>query len=154
MNTNKTASRKDAEILLVDDSPADVRLVQEALLESRLSNTLHVAGDGEDALAFLRRDPGFVDAPRPDLVLLDLNLPRKNGREVLSEMKFDRDLKDIPVVILTTSNSDRDILESYNLCANCYVRKPVQFQAFIDVVRSIENFWFTIVTLPKGDASG
>ncbi len=144
------AKPKDAEILLVDDNPADVRLVREALYESRLRNELHVVGDGEEALAFLRRESGFADAPRPDLVLLDLNLPRKNGREVLAEMKSDEKLKDIPVVILTTSNSDRDVLESYNLCANCYVRKPVQFRAFVEVVQSIENFWFKIVTLPQG----
>lgn len=150
---NRTVKPKDAEILLVDDNPADVRLVREALRESRLRNELYVAGDGEEALAFLRREQGFADAPRPDLVLLDLNLPRKNGREVLAEMKSDPALKDIPVVILTTSNSDRDVLESYNLCASCYVRKPVQFQAFIDVVQSIQNFWFTIVTLPKGASS-
>lgn len=144
------AKAKDAEILLVDDNPADVRLVREALYESRLRNELHVVGDGEEALAFLRREAGFADAPRPDLVLLDLNLPKKNGREVLAEMKSDKMLKDIPVVILTTSNSDRDVLESYDLCANCYVRKPVQFQAFVEVVQSIENFWFKIVTLPQG----
>ena len=144
------AKPKDAEILLVDDNPADVRLVREALYESRLRNELHVVGDGEEALAFLRREAGFADAPRPDLVLLDLNLPKKNGREVLAEMKSDKMLKDIPVVILTTSNSDRDVLESYDLCANCYVRKPVQFQAFVEVVQSIENFWFKIVTLPQG----
>ncbi|MGA8203076.1 MAG: response regulator [Woeseiaceae bacterium] len=144
------AKAKDAEILLVDDNPADVRLVREALYESRLRNELHVVGDGEEALAFLRQEAGFADAPRPDLVLLDLNLPKKNGREVLAEMKSDKMLKDIPVVILTTSNSDRDVLESYDLCANCYVRKPVQFQAFVEVVQSIENFWFKIVTLPQG----
>ena len=144
------AKPKDAEILLVDDNPADVRLVREALYESRLRNELHVVGDGEEALAFLRREAGFADAPRPDLVLLDLNLPKKNGREVLAEMKSNKMLKDIPVVILTTSNSDRDVLESYDLCANCYVRKPVQFQAFVEVVQSIENFWFKIVTLPQG----
>jgi len=146
----QTAKPKDAEILLVDDNPADVRLVREALYESRLRNELNVVGDGEEALAFLRREAGFADARRPDLVLLDLNLPKKNGREVLAEMKSDKMLKDIPVVILTTSNSDRDVLESYDLCANCYVRKPVQFQAFVEVVQSIENFWFKIVTLPQG----
>ena len=146
----QTAKPKDAEILLVDDNPADVRLVREALYESRLRNELHVVGDGEEALAFLQREAGFADARRPDLVLLDLNLPKKNGREVLAEMKSDKILKDIPVVILTTSNSDRDVLESYDLCANCYVRKPVQFQAFVEVVQSIENFWFKIVTLPQG----
>jgi two-component system, chemotaxis family, response regulator Rcp1 len=150
---NQTVKPRDAEILLVDDNPADVRLVREAIYESRLRNALHVVGDGEEALAFLRRESGFADAPRPDLVLLDLNLPKKNGREVLAEMKCDEALKDIPVVILTTSNSDRDVLESYNLCANCYVRKPVQFQAFIDVVQSIENFWFKIVTLPQGTSA-
>lgn len=145
---------KDADILLVDDNPADVRLVQEALLESRLRNRLYVAGDGDEALTFLRREQGFAHMPIPDLVLLDLNLPRKSGREVLAEMKADERLKYIPVVILTTSNSDRDVVESYDLCASCYVRKPIQFDAFIEVVRSIENFWFTIVTLPKRDVSG
>jgi CheY-like chemotaxis protein len=140
---------KSVEILLVEDNPADVRLVQEALKESRLRNALHVTHDGEEAIEFLRRVGAFVDAPQPDLVLLDLNLPKKNGREVLAEIKGDAELKHIPVVVLTTSSSDRDVLESYDLHANCYVRKPVQFQAFIEVVQSIEDFWFAIVTLPR-----
>ena len=146
---NDRIGSKSVEILLVEDNPADVRLVQEALKESRIRNELYVTCDGEEGMAFLRREGAYATAPQPDLVLLDLNLPKKNGREVLAEIKNDPGLRHVPVVVLTTSNSDRDVLESYNLHANCYVRKPVQFQAFIDVVQSIENFWFAIVTLPK-----
>lgn len=136
------------DILLVEDSPADVLITREALTEARLLNTIHVAEDGVEALAFLRRQGRFADAPRPDLILLDLNLPRKNGREVLAEIKADEALKLIPVVVLTTSSAEEDIIHSYNLHANCYVIKPVEFDSFVKAVQSIRQFWFTIVTLP------
>lgn len=136
------------EILLVEDSPGDVRLTQEALKDSKLLNNLSVVRDGVEAMSFLRREGNYGDAPRPDMILLDLNLPRKDGREVLQEIKYDEDLKRIPVVVLTTSASEKDILATYNLHANCYITKPVDFMQFISVVKSIENFWFTIVKLP------
>lgn len=136
------------EILLVEDSPGDVRLTQEALKDSKLLNNLSVVRDGVEAMAFLRREGNYAEAVRPDLILLDLNLPRKDGREVLQEIKFDDDLKRIPVVVLTTSANEKDILTTYNLHANCYITKPVDFMQFISVVKSIENFWFTIVKLP------
>jgi CheY-like chemotaxis protein len=143
-----SAVLRPVQILLVEDSPADVELTVEALTESKLHNELHVVTDGEAAMAFLRREPPYGDAPRPDLILLDLNLPRKTGREVLAEVKADPSLAPIPVVIMTVSRDERDILESYRLHANCYIRKPVRFQEFTEIVRSIEDFWFTIVTLP------
>jgi two-component system, chemotaxis family, response regulator Rcp1 len=136
------------EILLVEDNPADVRLTQEALRESKISNRLHAVGDGEQALRFLRREGEHAESPRPDLVLLDLNLPRLNGREVLAQVKADPALRRIPVVVLTTSEAEEDILRSYDLHANAYVRKPVDFHQFTDVVRLIEDFWFTVVKLP------
>ncbi len=136
------------DILLVEDSPTDVLIAREALTEARLLNTIHVAEDGVDALAFLRRQGRFADAPRPDLILLDLNLPRKNGREVLAEIKADDALKSIPVVVLTTSSAEEDIIRSYSLHANCYVVKPVEFDSFVKAVQSIRQFWFTIVALP------
>ena len=136
------------EILLVEDNPADVRLTQEALRESKLSNRLHAVGDGEQALRFLRREGEHAESPRPDLVLLDLNLPRLSGREVLAQVKADPDLRRIPVVVLTTSEAEEDIVRSYDLHANAYVRKPVDFHRFTDVVRLIEDFWFTVVKLP------
>ena len=136
------------DILLVEDSPTDVLIAREALTEARLLNTIHVAEDGVDALAFLRRQGRFADAPRPDLILLDLNLPRKNGREVLAEIKADDALKSIPVVVLTTSSAEEDIIRSYSLHANCYVVKPVEFDNFVKAVQSIRQFWFTIVALP------
>lgn len=145
--TNPELSRP-VEILLVEDSPADVALTQEALQESKLRNNLHVVTDGEAALSFLRNTGPYAGKPRPDLILLDLNLPKKNGREVLSEIKSDPSLSMIPVVIMTVSQDERDILESYRLHANCYIRKPVKFEEFIKIVKSIESFWFTIVTLP------
>ncbi len=135
-------------VLLVEDNPADVRLTREVLADGKITNTLHVVSDGEEAMAFLRNKPPFASAPRPDLILLDLNLPRKDGREVLAEVKSDPSLKLIPVVILTTSRSDRDILESYNLHANCYISKPVDLLQFMEVVRTIEDFWLAIVKLP------
>ena len=136
------------EILLVEDNPGDVRLAREGLSECKIRNNLHVVDDGVKALAFLRRQDGYAKAPRPDIVLLDLNLPRKDGREVLREVKEDENLRTIPVVVLTTSKAEEDILKSYSLHANCYVTKPMGLQQFLDVVRSIEDFWFTIVKLP------
>jgi CheY-like chemotaxis protein len=136
------------EILLVEDNPGDVRLTIEGLNEGKVRNNLHVAKDGVEALAFLRREAPFADAVRPDLILLDLNLPRKDGREVLAEIKADADLKTIPVVVLTTSRAEQDVLHSYQLQANCYITKPVDLEQFIMVVKSIEDFWLTIVRLP------
>jgi two-component system response regulator len=136
------------EILLVEDSPADILITREAFEEAKLLNSLHVAEDGVQAMEFLRRQGRYASAPRPDLILLDLNLPRKNGREVLAEIKNDPDLKSIPVVILTTSGTDEDILKAYDLHANCYVVKPVGFESFLKAVQSIRNFWFSVVALP------
>ena len=137
------------EILLVEDNPGDVRLTMEALRDAKVRNNLHVAKDGIEAMAFLRHEGQYASAIRPDLVLLDLNLPRKDGREVLAEIKADPELKTIPVVVLTTSRSEQDVLQSYQLQANCYISKPVDLEQFITVVRSIEDFWLTIVTLPQ-----
>jgi two-component system response regulator len=136
------------EILLVEDNPGDADLAREALEGSKLHNALHVVGDGVEAMDFLWRKGKRADAPRPDLILLDLNLPRKDGREVLAEIKSDADLKRIPVVILTTSKDEEDILKSYNLHANCYITKPIDLSQFLKVVKSIEDFWLTIVKLP------
>jgi chemotaxis family two-component system response regulator Rcp1 len=136
------------EILLVEDSPTDVLLAKEALEFSRIVNNLHTVPDGVEAMAFLRREGQYNEAPFPGLILLDLNLPKKDGREVLSEIKTDERLKRIPVVVLTTSRSEIDILKAYGLHANCYIVKPVDFEKFSEVVRSIENFWFAVVTLP------
>lgn len=142
------------DILLVEDSPGDVRLTREALKEGGIANELHVAHDGEQALAFLRREGSYADAPRPELVLLDLNLPRLDGREVLREIKSDPSLKRIPVVVLTTSTAEEDVLRVYDLHGNCYIAKPVAFERFLDVVQSIEDFWLSIVQLPRdGPAS-
>ena len=137
------------EILLVEDNPGDVRLTIEGLNEGKVRNNLHVARDGVEALAFLHREGQFADAVRPDLILLDLNLPRKDGREVLADIKSDAKLKTIPVVVLTTSRAEQDVLHSYQLQANCYITKPVDLEQFITVVKSIEDFWLTIVTLPN-----
>ncbi len=138
-------------LLLVEDNPADVRLTIEALKEGGMvSNNLNVVHDGLEALAFLRKTGKFTNAPDVDLVLLDLNLPRKDGREVLAEVKSDDNLKRIPVVVMTISRAEEDILKSYNLHANCYVVKPLDFDKFIEVVKAIEDFWVSIVTLPKG----
>ncbi len=137
------------EILLVEDNLGDIRLTQEALRDSKLKNNLSVVQDGVDALAFLRREGTYTDAPRPDLILLDLNLPRKDGREVLAEVKEDAELKRIPVVVLTTSDDEKDIFTSYDLHANCYITKPVDLNRFIDIVKTIEGFWFQIVKLPS-----
>ena len=137
-----------AEILLVEDNPGDVRLVQEALRESKIINRLYIVSDGQQALAFLRKQGSYANATRPDLILLDLNLPRKDGREVLSEIKTDPDLRRIPVVIVTSSKAEEDILKSYNQYANCYITKPLDLEKFIEVVKAIEDFWMSIVKLP------
>lgn len=137
------------EILLVEDNPADVRLTQEALKEAKVRNHLHVMEDGVAAMEFLLRKGDYADAARPDLILLDLNLPKKDGREVLEEIKQDSSLKRIPVVVLTTSQAEEDILKTYDLHANCYVSKPVDLDQFIKIVKSIEDFWLTIVKLPN-----
>lgn len=137
------------EILLVEDSPTDVLLAKEALEYSNVVNNLHTVPDGVEAMAFLRREGKYQDAPRPGLILLDLNLPRKDGREVLAETKSDEKLKRIPVVVLTTSKSEVDVLKAYGLHANCYIVKPVDFEKFAEVVKNIENFWFSVVTLPS-----
>ena len=143
-----SALGRPIEILLVEDNPGDVRLTREGLTESKVRNNLHVARDGVEAMAFLRGEGQHANAVRPDLILLDLNLPRMDGREVLSEVKSDPKLKTIPVVVLTTSRAEQDVLRSYDLHANCYITKPVDLEQFITVVKSIEDFWFTIVTLP------
>ena len=137
------------EILLVEDNPGDVRLTQEALKEAKVLNTVSVARDGVDAMAFLRREGEHADVPTPDLILLDLNLPRKSGFEVLEDLKNSPDLKRIPVVILTSSSAEQDVLSTYNLQANCYITKPVDLEQFLNVIRLIEQFWLTIVTLPS-----
>jgi CheY-like chemotaxis protein len=136
------------EILLVEDNPGDVRLTREALKEGKVYNNLHWAKDGVEALEFLRQEGRHAKAPRPDIILLDLNLPKKDGREVLAVIKGDRRFKQIPVVILTTSEAEEDVLKSYELHANCYVTKPVDLEKFIQVVQSIDRFWLTVVTLP------
>jgi CheY-like chemotaxis protein len=135
-------------ILLVEDNPGDVLLTQEGLRLAKLNNSLHVARDGVEAMEFLRREGKHAQAPRPDLILLDLNMPRMSGREVLSAIRSDPELELIPVAILTTSTADEDVISSYKLNANCYIRKPVNFDEFVRVVKSIEEFWFTIVELP------
>jgi two-component system, chemotaxis family, response regulator Rcp1 len=136
-------------VLLVEDSPGDIRLTQEALKDAKMHINLRVARDGEIAMAFLMREGEYANAPRPDLILLDLNLPKKDGREVLKEIKESETLKIIPVVILTTSASEADILRSYSLHANCYITKPVSLDGFLTVVKSIESFWMSVVKLPN-----
>jgi len=137
------------EILMVEDSPSDALLTKEALSQAKVANTLHIVENGVDALSFLHKEGRYADAPTPDLILLDLNLPKKDGREVLEEIKNDDKLKTIPVVVLTTSEAEGDILKSYQLHANCYITKPVDFAEFAEVVRRIEAFWFTVVKLPR-----
>ena len=144
----KRLCSRPVEILLVEDNPGDVRLTQEALRSEMVRNHLNVVSDGAEALAFLRREAKYADAPRPNVVLLDLNLPRKNGYDVLAEMKTDESLKHIPVVVLTTSQSDEDILKAYRLHANCYIAKPVRLDQFFEAVRSLQDFWLTTVELP------
>lgn len=153
-NSGRTAQSPDpsisrpVEILLVEDSPTDVLLATEALSQAKVINNLHVVKDGVAAIEFLNRSETNPNTPRPDLILLDLNLPRKDGREVLAEIKASPTLKQIPVVVLTTSNAEKDVLESYGHHANCYITKPIDFGQFVDVVRQVESFWFAVVTLP------
>jgi two-component system, chemotaxis family, response regulator Rcp1 len=147
---NQETSLRPIEILMVEDSPSDALISREALAYAKVLNHLHVVEDGVRAIAFLRREGPYAQAPRPDLILLDLNLPKKDGREVLAEVKADDQLKTIPVVVLTTSGAEEDILRAYGLHANCYITKPVDFVRFAEVVRAIEHFWFTIVSLPPG----
>lgn len=139
------------EILLVEDNPGDARLTIEALKEGKVRNNIYVAKDGLEALNFLFREDKFTDATRPDIILLDLNLPKKNGREVLEIIKSDKDLRRIPVVILTTSKAEEDIIRTYDLHANCYITKPVDLDQFIRVIKTMEDFWLSIVKLPGGD---
>ena len=139
---------RPVEILLVEDNPGDERLTREALKEGKVYSNLHWVKDGVEAMEFLRREGKYQNAPRPDIILLDLNLPKKDGREVLQDIKNDDALKRIPVVVLTTSKAEEDVLRTYNLHANCYVTKPVDLEKFIVVVRSIDVFWLTVVTLP------
>ena len=138
-----------ANILLVEDNSADIALTQEALEDSRLINKLYIVKDGIEALKFLRKEGEYANVPRPNIVLLDLNLPKKSGREVLTEIKQDPDLQRIPVVIMTSSKNEEDVLRSYNLKANCYIVKPLDFNQFVNVVKSIEQFWISIVCLPS-----
>ena len=151
MQTSRSV--RPVQILLVEDNPGDVRLTIEALKEAKVLNKLTVVKDGIEALSLLRRQGQYALAVRPDLILLDLNLPKKDGREVLAEIKADNNLKHIPVVILTTSQDEQDILKSYNLYANCYITKPVDLDQFIKVVKAIEDFWLGIVVLPKSEMS-
>jgi chemotaxis family two-component system response regulator Rcp1 len=137
------------EILLVEDNPGDIRLTQEVLKDGKIKNNLSVVMDGEQAVLFLKKTGEYKNAVTPDLILLDLNLPKKDGREVLAEIKVDPNLKQIPVIVLTTSAAEQDILAMYSHHANCYIMKPVDFKQFINVVKSIENFWLTIVKLPS-----
>ena len=139
---------RSIEILLVEDNPGDARLTIEAMRDAKVNNRIHVVEDGVEALAFLRREGRYSEAPRPDLVLLDLNLPRKDGREVLAEVKADPALRRIPVVVLTTSRAEEDVLRAYDLHANCYVTKPVDLEQFMKVIRFIDEFWVSVVTLP------
>lgn len=147
MKTQNTA--KQVEILLVEDNEGDVGLVEEVFQDAKIRNNLHVTEDGEEAMLFLHKEGKFSDVPRPDIILLDLNLPRKDGREVLKEIKEDDKFKRIPVVVLTTSKAEEDILKSYDLHANSYINKPVDFDQFIKVIKSIENFWLDVVKLPS-----
>lgn len=142
------------EILLVEDNPGDARLAEEALHESKILNNLHHVADGEEALDFLHKRGAYQDAPRPDLILLDLNLPRRDGREVLQEVKHHETLKVIPVVVFTISQEEEDILRSYGLHANCFITKPLDLEQFGRAVQAVANFWFTIVTLPPRDGGG
>ncbi len=143
------ATPRPIEILLVEDSPGDVTLTIEALRDAKVANNLHVARDGEEAIRFLKREGEFEDVPRPDLMLLDLNMPKKGGREVLAEMRADDRFKKIPVVVLTTSQSEDDVAAVYDLAANCYVAKPVDLDQFLEVVRAIDDFWLSLVKLPS-----
>ena len=148
MNVNTLIDVMPIEILLIEDNPGDVELTKIALEDSKISVNLNIVEDGVEAIAFLRREGKYANVPHPDIILLDLNLPKKDGREVLAEIKADEKLKRIPVVVLTTSQAEEDVLKVYNLSANCYITKPVDFDQFVKIVQSIENFWFTIVKLP------
>lgn len=139
---------KTIEILLVEDNPGDIRLTQEALKEGNIKNNLHTITDGAEAIKFLFKESPYINAKKPDLILLDLNLPKKDGREVLAKIKADQELKRIPIVVLTTSNAETDVRKAYDLHANCYITKPVDFNRFIEVIQAIEKFWLTIVKLP------
>jgi len=147
---NERSRNKPIEILLVEDNPADARLTMEALKDGKVKNNLAMVPDGVEAMAYLRNQGKYAEAVRPDLILLDLNLPKKDGREVLAEVKSDPALRSIPVVVMTVSKAEEDIIKSYDLHANCYVNKPVDFEQFMRVVRTIEDFWLTIVKLPTG----
>ena len=151
---NAVTTGRPIEILLVEDSSTDVMLTEEALEHAKMRNNLHVVKDGVEAMAFLRKERQYSAVPRPDLILLDLNMPRKDGREVLTEVKTDDDLKTIPVVVLTTSQAQEDVLHAYGLHANCYITKPVDFEQFANVVQAIDKFWFTVVTLPSDGHGG
>jgi chemotaxis family two-component system response regulator Rcp1 len=146
------SGNRPIEILLVEDNPGDARLTEEALKEGKVRNNLHHVRDGVEAMRFLEREGENKDKPRPDLVLLDLNLPRKDGREVLADMRKNPELRTIPVVVLTTSEAEQDVVRTYELCANCYITKPVDLEKFMTIVRSIEDFWLTVVRLPSFDA--
>ncbi|MFC2050814.1 response regulator [Chloroflexota bacterium] len=150
MESKKTG--RPIEILLVEDNPGDARLVKEALKDGKVLNELHVVSDGVEALDFLKRRERYADAVHPDLIMLDLNLPRKNGHEVLAEIKNDPDLKRIPVVVLTVSKAEEDIMKTYDLHGNCFITKPIDFDHFVQVVKAIEDFWLTIVKLPTDEA--
>ena len=140
------------EILLVEDNPGDVRLTKEALKEGKIKNNLNVVNDGVEALKYLRKQPPYQDSGTPDLVLLDLNLPRLDGRQVLESIKSDATLRSLPVVVLTTSEAEEDVLRSYDLHVNCFIKKPVDLGQFVDVIRAIDHFWFSVVTLPPSGA--
>ena len=147
--SSDSLSWQPIEILLVEDNPGDVDLTREALTEAKVRNRLHVVDDGAKAVDFLYRRAPYADSPRPDIILLDLNLPKKDGRQVLSEIRADPQLAEIPVVVLTTSAAEEDVVRAYRLHANCYITKPVDFKRFLTVVKSIEEFWLTVVKLPK-----
>lgn len=150
---NATNNQTPIEILLVEDNPGDARLAKEALKDSKLLNNIHHVIDGEQAIQFMRKEGDYQDAVRPDIVLLDLNLPRKDGREVLADIKNDPDLQTIPVVVLTTSEAEQDILQSYKLHANCYITKPVDLDKFLQIIDSMQDFWLSIVRLPNHAAA-
>jgi two-component system, chemotaxis family, response regulator Rcp1 len=152
MNPSEPTLGRPIEILLVEDSPSDTDLTVAALEGAKITNRLSIVEDGIQAMEFLRRQGAYAKAARPDLILLDLNMPRKDGRAVLAEIKSDPALQHIPVVVLTTSQAEKDVLQSYTLHANCYIVKPVDFQQFLDVVKAIEHFWLTVVKLPPGDS--
>lgn len=153
--TESESNSRPVEILLVEDNPGDVRLTLEAFKEGKIYNRLSVVSDGVEAMAFLRREGHYAGAPRPDLILLDLNLPKKDGRAVLAEIKEEESFREIPIVVLTTSNAEKDIVETHNLCARCYITKPVNFAQFVAAVELIEDFWSSIVMLSTGgDGNG